>query len=386
MSSAISIAMLMGNMGEGGVEAVVMNYLRELARKDIHIDIILHKNSSFPQRRELEALNVQFHAIPSYARPFAYHKALLALFRQRRYAIVHAHVSTMNLFPLLAAWKAGVPVRICHNHSTAHWGEGIKTLLKFILRFPARLFATDYFACGEYSGRWMFGDRLVEAGRVFILPSAIDGKAYAFQAEARNRVRRDLGLEESCFAVGHVGRFVYQKNHGFLLNIFAAVKRQRPDSVLLLIGEGPLRPRLAEKAESLGISGSVRFLGTRDDLGAWYSAMDVLVLPSFYEGLPLVAVEAQANGLPCLLSTNITKEALLADNAAMLSLEQSPEVWVAGALASSRRDADFPAAFAIEEQAGSLYTAYRHFARRALGPQWDTAVIRPELPPRPGVV
>jgi len=384
--TAVSIAMLMGNMGKGGVEAVVMNYLRHLASKDIRIDVLLHEDNPFPQRRELEALNIPFYTIPSYSKPFAYQKALLNLFRHRRYTIVHSHISTMSLFPLLAAWRAGVPVRICHNHSTGHWGEGVKTLAKYILRFPARLFATDYFACGEYSGRWIYGNRLFDAGRVFVLPNAIDGKAYAFDEKARNKIRHDLGLDESCFVVGHVGRFVYQKNHDYLLDIFAAIKRRKPNSTILLIGEGPLQVRLEEKARNLGIFDAVKFLGTRDDMGAWYSAMDVLILPSFYEGMPMVAVEAQANGLRCLFSDNITKEALLAENAAMLSLKQSPDAWATEAFAGSRQAANLTPAFAIETQADSLYAAYRHFSRRALGPQWDTAIIRPEIPARDGAV
>jgi glycosyltransferase EpsF len=374
MNSAVSVAMIMGNMDNGGVEAVVMNYIRQLVDKDIRVDVLLHEETAFPQRQELETLNIPFYTIPSYSRPFAYQKALLSLFRHRRYAIVHAHISTMNLFPLLAAWRAGIPVRICHNHSTAHWGEGIKTLLKYILRLPARLFATDYFACGEYAGRWMYGNRLFDAGRVFMLPNAIDSKVYSFHEEARNRIRHELDLEESCFVVGHVGRFVYPKNHAFLLDIFAAIKRRRPHSALLLIGEGPLQACLEKKARSLRISDAVKFLGTRETMGAWYSAMDVLVLPSFYEGMPMVAVEAQANGLRCLLSANITTEALLTENATMLSLKQGPDAWATEALASSRCAVNLPAAFAIEAQAKSLCAAYRHFVRRALGPQWDTVV------------
>ncbi|MDR2819161.1 MAG: glycosyltransferase, partial [Desulfovibrio sp.] len=150
----ISVAMLMGNMNRGGVEAVVMNYIRFLTVGDNPaIDVILHEGSSFPQRRELEALKVNIRLIPSYFSPLAYHRALFALFARQRYTIVHAHISTMNLFPLLAARRAGVPVRICHSHSTAHWEEGMKTLCKYLLRIPARAYATDYFACGEYPGR-----------------------------------------------------------------------------------------------------------------------------------------------------------------------------------------------------------------------------------------
>ncbi|MDR2051735.1 MAG: glycosyltransferase family 1 protein [Deltaproteobacteria bacterium] len=368
--AGLSVAMLLGDMSRGGVEAVVMNYIRRLAGRKLEIDVILNKDSSFPQRRELESLNVHFHLIPAYSNPLAYHRALFALFRQRRYTIVHAHLNTINLFPLLAAWRAHIPVRICHNHSTAYWGEGLKTLLKYVFKIPARLYATDYFACGEYSGRWMFGNRLFSDGRVFVLPNAIEAGLYSFNPERRREKRVGLGLEDSCFAVGHVGRFVYQKNHDFLLKIFAAVKRQRPDASLLLIGEGELEQRIRHKAEDMKLSDSVKFLGVRDSPGDWYSLMDILILPSFYEGMPLVAVEAQANGLPCLFSDRVTSEALITENTVRLSLDQSPEVWAAEALRLSRCCSEyFPAAYSVEIQAETLFAAYRHLARRALGPQ-----------------
>jgi len=274
----------------------------------------------------------------------------------------------------LAAKRAGVPVRICHNHSTAHWGEGIKTLAKYVLRLPSRLAATDYFACGEDAGRWMFGNRLFNAGQVFVLPSAIAGEDYAFDAKSRADIRRGLGLDEDSFVVGHVGRFCYPKNHLFLLDIFAAIKRLQPKAVLLLIGEGELLPRIEEAAHKLRLTESVKFLGVKQDLGAWYSAMDVFLMPSFYEGLGIVGLEAQANGLPCVFSNNVPAEVLLAENVDQLSLKLGPETWAQKALHASRiAAAPLPESYAIDMQAKTLAAAYRHLTRRALGPRWDDA-------------
>jgi glycosyltransferase EpsF len=241
----------------------------------------------------------------------------------------------------------------------------MKTLCKYLLRIPARAYATDYFACGEYPGRWMFGNRLFDAGKVFVLPNAIKPSVFAFSTEARRETRAMLGLEDSCFVVGHTGRFVYQKNHNFLLDIFVVVKRENPQSILLVIGEGPLQKRIEKKAERLGIASSVIFAGTQDTMGPYYSAMDCLLLPSFYEGIPITAVEAQANGLPCLLADTVSSEVVFAENALRLSLKQGAAVWAKTALQGTRRPGgELPDAFNIAVQAEKLRSAYQRMAQR----------------------
>jgi glycosyltransferase EpsF len=216
-----------------------------------------------------------------------------------------------------------VPVRICHNHTTAHWGEGVKTLLKYILRPFNKVFATDYFACGETAGRWMYGDRCFDRGEVTVMPNAIDTEQFAFDPAARAALREELGIPQDAFVVGHVGRFMYQKNHRFLVDIFAEVLKKKPEAVLLLVGEGELMESIREKVKARGISSSVVFTGARREVNKLYSVMDVFCLPSFYEGMPVVAWEAQANGLPCVFSNKISQEA--GNN--FLSLSQGIEKW-----------------------------------------------------------
>lgn len=158
MREPIRVAQVLNRMDSGGIESVVMNYYRHIDREKVQFDFYFSQDSVFPQKRELERLGAGIYPMPSYSRPLAYHKALCKAFREKRYRIVHAHLSTMSVFALFAAWQAGVPVRICHNHTTAYKGEGAKTLLKYILRPWNKLFATDYFACGEAAGRWMYGE------------------------------------------------------------------------------------------------------------------------------------------------------------------------------------------------------------------------------------
>ena len=337
MEQPIRVAQVLNRMDSGGVEAVVMNYYRHIDRKQVQFDFYFAKDSVFPQREELEKMGAGIYPIPSYTKVFSYHRVLHHAFKRGNYKIVHAHLSTMSVFPLFAAWRAGIPVRICHNHSTAHWGEGKKTLLKYLLRPFAKIFATDYFACGEKAGRWMYGNRCFERGRVHVMPNAIDTKKFVYDEEAKRCLRAELGIPQDAFVLGHVGRFMYQKNHAFLLRVFQRLLSSRQDAWLLLIGEGERMKLIRSEVEKMGIEGKVRFTGTRSDVAKLYSAMDVFCLPSFYEGLPVVALEAQANGLPCLFSDRMTKEVVLTPGARQLSIE-NPEPWVKAAQEAQRQN------------------------------------------------
>ena len=230
MAEPIRVAQVLNRMDSGGIESVVMNYYRHMDREKVQFDFYLAEGSSFPQREELERLGAGIYLIPPYSRAIRYHRVLYKAFKERRYKIVHAHLSTMSVFPLFAAWRARISVRICHNHTTAYWGEGIKTLLKYILRPFNKIFATDYFACGETAGRWMFGNRCFDSGRVTVMPNAIDAEMFAFDPEERIALREELGIPQDAFVVGHVGRFTYAKNHSFLLDIFYELLKTRPDA------------------------------------------------------------------------------------------------------------------------------------------------------------
>lgn len=365
MAEAIRVAQVLNRMDSGGIEAVVMNYYRHMDRSKVQFDFYFAEGSDVPQRRELEQLHAGIYSIPSYTKVGAYHKALYQAFRERKYSVVHAHLSTMSLFPLLAAWRAEVPVRICHNHSTADWGEGKRTLLKYLLRPFGKVFATHYFACGERAGRWMYGNGCFDRGRVTVLPNAIDTAAFAYRPEARARLRKELDVPEDAFVVGHVGRFMYQKNHEFLVRVFAVLAAREPKAVLLLIGGGELEPSIRGRVEALGLEKRVIFTGVRSDVNELYSAMDVFCLPSFYEGMPVVAWEAQANGVPCVLSDRITREAVVNENVHMLPLEAGAEHWADRMMRQKRQHA--AAVPDIRESAGKLEAFYLAADRQGAG-------------------
>ena len=359
-SSPVRIAQIMGIMENGGVEAIVMNYDRAIDHDRVQFDFFVDETSSFPQRAEIELLGGRCYLVPSYTHPIRYIRALKRLFRENGYTIVHAQINTMSVFPLFAAWLARVPVRICHNHSTSHRGEGFKSILKLLLRPFAKLFATHYFACGDTAARWMYGARLVDAGRVSVLPNAIDLSRFRFSQEARASVRTEIGVESETLVVGHIGRFMFQKNHAFLLKIFQSLLAIRPNALLVLAGEGELFAQTQALAKSLGIERNVRFLGVRRDAERLYAAMDVFCLPSFYEGLPVVMVEALSNGLSCVVSDQVTRE-LNEFAVTQLSLDDAPEIW-ARALAAATRNETAPEAllarFDIRQTAKQLEAFY----------------------------
>ncbi len=356
MAEPIRVAQVLNRMDSGGIESVVMNYYRHIDREKVQFDFYLAEGSSFPQRKELERLGAGIYLIPAYSRLVRYHRVLYRAFKEHGYKIVHAHLSTMSVFPLFAAWRAGVPVRICHNHTTAYWGEGVKTLLKYILRPFNKIFATDYFACGETAGRWMFGDRCFNDGKVTVMPNAIDTEKFAFDPQARVALREELGIPQEAFVVGHVGRFTYAKNHSFLLDIFYELLKTRPDARLLLVGEGELESNIRSKARRLGIDGSVIFTGVREDVSRLYSVMDVFCLPSLYEGLGMAAWEAQANGLPVVVSDKIPAETAVNESGQCLPLKDRARVW-AVALQKAKR-IDIAAIPEIQENARQLEEKY----------------------------
>lgn len=364
MSTPIRVAQVLNRMESGGVEAVVMNYYRHIDREKVQFDFYFFEGSSFPQRQELERMGAGIFSIPAYSHPVSYHRALHRAFKERKYQIVHAHLSTMSLFALFAAWRAGVPVRICHNHSTAHWGEGKKTLLKYLLRPFNKLFATQYFACSETAGRWMYGDRCFNKGKVHVMPNAIDIGRFAFCEDHRIRLRKQLGIGGKIPILGHVGRYTYAKNHLFLLQCFAEYLKQQPQARLLLIGEGECTARIQQEIARLQIGHAVIQAGPQRDTAPFYSAMDAICLPSFYEGLPVVALEAQANGLPCLFSQIVPVQACVLPQTLCLKLSDGTARWADGIAkqmgkrTDQAQEAMAAAHFDIREQCSRLERFY----------------------------
>ncbi|MBB1532352.1 glycosyltransferase [Candidatus Saccharibacteria bacterium] len=319
----IIVAQIMGKWVGGGVESVIMNYYRHLDHSKVQFDFICDEDSTRIPYDEIKKLGGRVFLVPKYQNLPKYLKALEKLFKENQYRIVHSNINTLSVFPLYAAKKAGVPIRISHSHSTSNPKEWKRNLIKNILRPFSKRYATDYFACSELAGRYLFGNKAFDQGEVKIIHNAIDIDKFKFDEVARKKLRKEFGIKDSTVVIGHVGRFVQQKNHTFLVDVFKEYHKKNPDSKLLLVGSGPLEDEIKRKVKRLGLDDSVFFLGQRDDTNKLYSVMDIFCLPSLYEGLPVVGVESQAAGLPIIFSNGVSHEAIISKNAKIVPTQET---------------------------------------------------------------
>ena len=323
----IRVASVIGRYIGGGVEAVTINYYRNIDKNKVQLDFICDEDSTNIPYEEIERMGGKVIIIPSYSKPFKYHKALKRVLKEGNYKIIHSNINTLSVFSLFAAKCAGVPVRIAHSHSTTNKKEKKKNLMKQILRPFSKVFATDYMCCSELAGRWLFGNKEYDKGNVYLLNNAIDLDKFKYNESLRKKKRKELGIKDDALVIGHIGRFVAQKNHDYLIDIFNEIHKKNNNSILLLAGQGPLMEDIKNKVKELNLDDNVKFLGQRNDANELYQAFDVFLLPSLYEGLPVVGVEAQAAGLLCYLSDDMTKETKVLDITKFMSLNNMPKEW-----------------------------------------------------------
>ena len=323
----IRVLQIMGIVESGGVEGVIMNYYRHIDKSKVQFDFVMHNGSNQNYINEVKSMGAKVYEITPYTKniiKFTYE--IYKIIKEGKYQIVHSNMNALSGFPLLAAYLAGSKVRILHNHTTDSKEERLRTLIKRVLRPFAKAFANQYWACSKLAGEWMYGSKAVETEKVTIVNNAIDLDKFAFNKEKRDELRKNLGLEGK-YVIGHVGRFMKQKNHSFLIEVFAQVRKQKENAILLLIGDGPLLESIQDKINELKLTEQVTFLGARNDVADLYNVMDVFVLPSLYEGLPVVGVEAQANGLPFLCSDNVTKEIAFSKATELISFDSDVNDW-----------------------------------------------------------
>ena len=314
-------------MDRGGAETMVMNYYRHIDRTKVQFDFLVHREQRGAYDDEIEALGGMIYRMyPLYAQNRARYKRDIRVFFKDHpeYRIIHSHMSELGYFAFKEAAKQGVPIRICHAHNAPH-GFDMKMIMRDYFKKRMMPYLTHLFMCGVESGRWLYGKE--NENRFIMLNNAVDASAYTYNPAKRTEMRLQLELTDE-LAVGHVGRFNQQKNHPFLLEIFAALLKKEPNAVLLLVGGGTDMQRIQAKAQTLGIAEKVRFLGVRSDVADVMQAMDVFVFPSLYEGLPVTMVEAQASGLPCLISDKVPSECVLTNGLVeKVPLSESPDVW-----------------------------------------------------------
>lgn len=328
MGEPIRVLHILQRMEAGGTQALLMNIYRKIDRTKVQFDfLVVYKEKQFYDD-EIESMGGHVYKL-SFREDLnlpKFQKDLKNFFKQHHeYQIVHCHAYTIGYFCLKAAKKAGIPVRIAHSHSNAAVHD-VKLPLKLIMQKLFTIYSTDLFACSEEAGKFAF------KGKKFgIVQNAIDSQKFIADANIREEIRKALRVENK-FVVGHVGRMQPEKNHNFLIDVFAEIKKKKLDAELILVGTGPLEEKVRSKVADKGLTESVQFLGNCKDMNRIYQAMDVFVFPSLFEGLGIVAIEAQAAGVPIVCSEGLPPETDITPIYRKLMLSDGTEKWAEVAL------------------------------------------------------
>lgn len=334
----IRILHSVSNMDRAGIETMLMNYYRHIDRNRVQFDFLCNKTKPGDYDEEIVKLGGKIFHTPG-LNPFIYRnylKYMHSLFKEHpEYKIVHAHNGALVVYPLFAAKKEKIPHRISHVHS-ASFTIDYKWPLKMVCR-PLIPFCANYeWGCGIAASKFYYGEKQFEQGKTRVINNAIEIESFLFNAQIRERLRKQYDLNGKV-VIGHAGRFMLQKNHMFLIDIFAQIVKKESKAVLVLLGEGELFKEVQAKVNSLGLKDSVLFQGNVNNVNEWYQAMDVFVLPSIWEGLPVVGIEAQTADLPCVFSDDVTKEVDLIPTNKFLSRKLSVDQWAEEILQSAKK-------------------------------------------------
>ena len=292
----------------GGIERLLLNYCRILQKKGIQFDFAINAQREGLLEKSFKELGANIYRIPTYHDGIKkYKRALEEILLKNSYDVVHVHSGYKAFIPLMIAKKHGIKVRIAHSHTTNVENKK-EYLVKKLCVALTKKYATDLFACGISAGKWAWGRKAA----FDVMYNSIKTEKYLFNEEKRCFLRDELHISNK-FVLGNVGRFSIPKNHEFLINFFYEIVKKCPNAVLLLIGRGELEKKIQKKIADLGIQNSVMMLGIRDDVPDLLNAMDLFLLPSKFEGLPVSLVEVQANGLRALAANTITKEVAITD-------------------------------------------------------------------------
>ncbi|WP_342615835.1 glycosyltransferase family 1 protein [Peribacillus frigoritolerans] len=320
-------------MDRGGAETIIMNIYRNLDREKIQFDFVTHSNKKEDFEDEIIGLGGNLFKIPSLGKvgPISYLKELNRIMSSHPYQAVHAHTDYQAGFPALAAKIAGIKIRICHSHSN-NWAKGNHFKERFTLKALQTIMeisANRFCGCSPEAAQFMFGKQRVKNGKVTILKNGINVNDFAeTNINSRDSIIREFGLSKDVKIIGHVGRFSDSKNHLFILHFFKELLKKDKSFMILLIGDGPLKLEIEEKAAALGIKDRIRFLGIRKDIPRLMKAFDVFLFPSIFEGFGIAALEAQGSGTPCIMSDTLPKSIDMGLGlTSFISLQEPLEVW-----------------------------------------------------------
>lgn len=329
----IRVLQIVTYMGRGGLETMLMNYYRNIDRNQVQFDFLVHRDFEADYDQEIKNLGGKIYHMPRLV-PWSksYREKLKEFFKENpEYKIVHVHQDCLSSVALQCAKECGVPVRIAHSHNSSQ-DKNLKYLIKRYYMKKIPKYATELFACSKTAGDWMFSGY-----KYYIIHNAIDIKKYTYNEEKALEVRKQYHLENDNIVIGHVGRFNIVKNHDFLIDIFTECLNINNKCRLLMVGDGEERKKIEQKVKELGIQNKVIFTGVRSDVEKLMQAMDVFVFPSLYEGLPVTMIEAQAAGLPCIISDQVSEECMITPNlVTRIPLRVSSKRWARVILKNSQ--------------------------------------------------
>lgn len=324
------VLQIVTSMDKGGAETMIMNHYRALDRNIVQFDFLVHRQHKGAYDEEILNMGGRIFHAPA-IRPWSYLKYfgwLKEFFDEygTEFIAVHGHIQENSGFALKYAKLCGIKHRIASSH-IANLGFDYKYPFRKFGKIWTHKYANVYLGCGPEAGRYLFGNRKFD-----IFNNAIDSKLFTFNNSVRLKKRKELSISDDCFVLGSVARFCPQKNHEFMIKIFKEILKLNPNSILLLIGAGPLHDPIVSKAKELGIASQIRFLGLRSDINEVLQAFDVFLMPSLFEGLPVSLIEAQAAGLPIVLSDSIDKSTDITGLLDFVSLKEPADKWAIHAL------------------------------------------------------
>ncbi len=317
----IRILMCVNIMDRAGAEMMIMNYYRKINKNNIQFDFLTHRSKKGTFDNEIRSMGGKIYYAPRLYphNYFKYIKYMNNFFKKHNeYKIIHCHMDAMSFFPLFMAKINHIPFRIAHSH-TSKLDFDFKLPIKFISKFNVKKVSNINFACSNKAGHFLFGKKKFE-----LLSNAIDLDKFKFNSKIRNDIRKKNNIPIDAIVIGHVGRLNYIKNQMFLLDTLKKLNDDNCKSYLVLVGDGPDLNKIKSRIEKLNLKSNVRILRNRDDVNDLLQMMDIFVMPSLFEGLPVSGIEAQANGLPTLFSKNISEEILLCKNAYSFNINDGP--------------------------------------------------------------
>lgn len=309
----------------GGIPSVVLNYYRNINRSDFKFDFVVPPGKLGPNGPELEKLGGTFYTLPLKSKHlFAFMKELRVLIKQNNYDVVHAHHHDTSYVSLFVALSCGVKCRVAQSHTFIVGGESIGLKFRrYVAVLLNNLSSNLRFACNEEAANYLFGKKLKRLFPVTILPNGVEPENFLFTEKARTLARNEFNIDSETIVFGIVARMSAEKNHRFLIDVLQEITKYKKKVKLLFVGDGPLRGELCDYARRMNVANNVIFAGQRKELVQMLCAMDVFTLPSFYEGSPVSAIEAAANGLPVVLSSSITKGLNFLSNVAYIDVDHN---------------------------------------------------------------